>query len=63
MTREEHLKAIYIVSSAERGRNSGLLMLCSGPDCGGAEMFARGLTVGAVVAAANVHIDDTEGAA
>lgn len=57
MTREEHRRAIYIVSSAKRGKFTGLLMLCSGPDCGGAEMFAPRLTVAAVVAAADAHID------
>jgi uncharacterized protein (DUF983 family) len=60
VTRDEHLAAILIVSSAKRGKRHGLLMLCSGPDCGGAEMFARGLKVPDVLAAANAHIDDTE---
>lgn len=60
MTRDEHLAAILIVGSAKRGKRHGLLMLCSGPDCGGAEMFARGLKVADVLAAANAHIDDTE---
>lgn len=63
MTREEHLKALYILGTKARGKTSGLLLLCSGPDCGGAEVFAPGLTVGAVSEAANRHIDEMEGAA
>jgi hypothetical protein len=56
MTREEHLKAIYIVGSKKRGKVHGLLMLCSGPECGGAEMFARP-TAADVSAEANAHVD------
>lgn len=63
MTREEHLKAIYIVSSQKRGKATGLLMLCSGPDCARAEVFAVRRTAGAVAEAANRHIDEFEGAA
>lgn len=56
MTREEHLKAIYIAGAAKRGKTMGLLMLCSGPECGGAEMFARpdAFDVGVQ---SNAHID------
>lgn len=61
MTSEEHLAAIYIISSQKRGRTSGLLALCSGPDCAGAEVYVAGLTVGKVLAAANRHIDEFEG--
>jgi hypothetical protein len=61
MNREEHRRAIYVVGSARRNKRTGLLMLCSGPECGGAELFARGLTVADVVATANTHIDDVEG--
>lgn len=57
MTREEHLRAIYLAGSAKRGNRNGLLMLCSGPDCGGAEMFTPGPTVADVMAAADAHID------
>jgi hypothetical protein len=60
VTREEHRKAIYMVGAQKRGNRNGLLMLCSGPECGGAEMFIRGITVDAVIAAADAHIDDTE---
>jgi hypothetical protein len=60
VTREEHMRSIYIVGSAKRGKREGLLMLCSGPECGGAEMFAE-RNAGAVAAAANAHIDETEG--
>ena len=59
MTREDHLKAIYIVGSAKRGKAIGVLMLCSGPDCGGAEMFARP-TAADVGAKANAHIDEMD---
>lgn len=58
MTRDEHLKAVYVVGSATRGKTTGLLMLCSGPECGGAEMFATGLTAFDVAAAANAHIGE-----
>ena len=60
MTREEHLRAITVVGSSKRFKRIGLLMLCSGPDCGGADMFAMGLSVAAVVTAANAHIDQAE---
>lgn len=59
MTREEHLKAIRIVGSAKRGKTIGLIMLCSGPECGGAEMFARS-TAADVGVEANAHIDKIE---
>lgn len=59
MTREQHLRAIYIVGSAKRGKVDGLVMLCSGPDCGGAEMFARH-TAADVGAEANAHVDKME---
>lgn len=56
MTRDEHLKAIYIASSRKIGKSTVLVMLCSGPECGGAEMFARpdAFDVGVQ---ANTHID------
>lgn len=60
MTREEHLKAIYIVGSVKRGKVNGLLMLCSGPECGGAEIFAR-RNAADVGAEANAHIDKVDG--
>ena len=56
MTREEHLKAIHIVGSKKVGKRTVLVMLCSGPECGGAEMFAR-CTAGDVSAEANGHVD------
>lgn len=57
MTREEHLRAIYIVGSKKVGSNrTVLIMLCSGPECGGAEMFAR-CTAGDVAAEAGTHVD------
>lgn len=63
MTREEHLKAVYVMGTAKRGKRDGLLLLCSGAECGGAEVFVPGLTVGAVLVAANAHVDEMEGAA
>jgi len=57
MTREEHLKAIYIIGSRKLGKNTVLVMLCSGPSCGGAETLAR-CTVADVLAGANAHIDE-----
>lgn len=60
MTRDEHLKHILIVGSQTRGKRHGLLMLCSGPECAGAEMFARGLKVADVLVAAEAHIADCE---
>jgi hypothetical protein len=56
VTRDEHLKAVYVVGTAMRGKTAGLLMLCSGPECGGAEMFAAGLTADDVAAAADAHM-------
>lgn len=56
MNREEHLKAIRIVGAATRGKTNGLVMMCSGPTCGGAEMFAR-RTAADVAAEAGAHID------
>jgi hypothetical protein len=35
-------------------------MLCSGPDCGGAEILATGLTAFHVAAAADAHIAEAE---
>lgn len=60
MTRDQHLRAIYITGSVKRGKRDGLLMLCSGPECGGAEMFAPGRTAADVVSAADGHIDDVD---
>lgn len=56
MTREEHLRAIYIVGSKKVGKGNVLVMLCSGPECGGAEMFAR-CTAGDVAAEGGAHVD------
>lgn len=58
MTRDEHLRVIRIVGTATRGKRIGLLLLCAGPECGGAEQFARGLSVADVVDAAGRHLDD-----
>lgn len=63
MTREEHLRAITIVGNTRRYKRIGVLMLCSGPDCGGAEMFADSPNAAAVATAANTHIDQAEGTA
>lgn len=60
MTREEHRRAVYIVGSATRNKRPGLLLLCSGPECGGAEVFVPGLTAAAVAAATDAHIDLAE---
>ena len=60
MTREEHLKAIYIAGSRNLGKRTVLVMVCSGPECGGAEMFAR-LNAYDVGAEANAHIDKMDG--
>lgn len=60
MTRDEHLRAIRVVGSVKRGKRFGLLMLCSGPECGGAEVFAGGLSAADVATAAERHIDETE---
>jgi hypothetical protein len=57
VTRDEHRQAIYVTASVKRGKRTGLVMLCSGPECGGAEMFAPSLRVGDVLAAADAHID------
>lgn len=56
MTREEHLRAIHITGSRKVGNSIVLVMLCSGPECAGAEMLARP-TVGDVATEANAHID------
>lgn len=56
MTREEHLKAIKLVGTRVVGKRTMLVMLCSGPDCGGAEMLAH-YTAYAVGAEADAHID------
>jgi hypothetical protein len=60
MTREEHLQAIKIVGSEQRHKRLGLLLLCSGPDCAGASMFADGRNAAAVATASNAHIDEAE---
>lgn len=59
MTREEHLKAIWVVNSRKVGNHMLLVMLCSGPDCGGAEILAR-RTAADIAAEANAHIDKME---
>ncbi len=56
MTREEHLRAVHIVGSRTIGKGSALVLLCSGPECAGAEMLARP-TAGDVYAEACAHID------
>jgi hypothetical protein len=56
MTRDQHLKAIYITGTRKLGKNTVLVMLCSGPDCGGAEMLAR-INAYDVTTEANTHID------
>lgn len=58
MTRDDHLKKIYVVGSAKRGKTTGLVLLCAAPECAGAEMFSR-LTVADVLAEANAHVDKT----
>jgi hypothetical protein len=56
MTREEHLRAIYVTGTRVVGKRSVLVMLCAGPDCGGAAMLAKPI-VADVLAEANAHID------
>lgn len=56
MTREQHLKAIFIVGTKKVGNTLGLTMMCSGPDCDGAQMFAR-RNAADVAAEANAHVD------
>ncbi len=41
MTREEHLKAVKVVGSRQVGARIMVVMLCSGPECGGAELLAH----------------------
>lgn len=60
MTRDEHRRAIYVTASQKRETRFGLVLLCSGPNCHGAEMFAAGLTVADVLAAADAHIDSVD---
>lgn len=57
MTRAQHREAVYIVGTDTRGKVFGLILVCHGPDCGGAEMFARP-TVGDTVAKVEAHIDE-----
>lgn len=56
MTREQHRAKIYVVGSRRVASRTVLVMLCSGPDCGGAEILSR-LTVDDVLAQADAHID------
>ncbi len=56
VTREEHLKAIYVVGSRKVGKRTMLVMMCSGPECGGAEILAH-YTAADVGTEANAHID------
>ncbi len=56
MTRETHLRRIYIIGAEQRGRTAGLKMACSGTQCGGPTLFAAGINVAAVLAAADEHI-------
>ncbi len=55
MDRDEHLKKIYITGVTKVGTRRVHTLLCGGPDCGGAQMFA-GLTVADVLAEADDHI-------
>ncbi len=56
MTRDAHLQAIHIVGGRKTGKATILVMLCSGPNCAGAEILARA-TAGDVTTEANAHID------
>lgn len=56
VTREQHLKAIWVTGSRKIGNRAVLVMLCSGPACGGAEILAQH-TAADVGAEANAHID------
>lgn len=56
MTQEQHLRAIWIVGSRKIGKRTVLVMLCSGPDCGGAEILAQP-NAADVGAEANAHIN------
>jgi hypothetical protein len=56
VTREEHLRAIKIIASKRRGKRIGLLALCSGPDCDGAEVWIAGISIGDAVDAGDKHI-------
>lgn len=59
MTREQHLKAIMVVGWEKRGKVMVLRMLCSGPDCGGAEILSR-MNAADIGAEAAEHIDKME---
>lgn len=59
MTREDHLRAIHVTGFTQVGKRMVVVMLCAGPDCAGAQMFAR-LTVADVLARANTHIDEMD---
>ncbi len=56
MKRDAHLRAIHVVGHRTLGKGSVLVMLCSGPNCAGSEIFARP-TAGDVAAEANAHVD------
>lgn len=56
MTQEQHLRAIWIVGSRKIGNRTVLVMLCSGPDCGGAEVLAQP-NAADVAAEAHAHVD------
>lgn len=56
MTREKHLKAIHIAGFRKVGNRTVLVMLCGGPECGGAEILAR-YTAWDVATEADAHID------
>lgn len=56
MTREQHREKVYVTGSRRVGNRTVLVMLCAGPDCGGAEILSR-LTVGDVLAETDAHID------
>ncbi len=57
MTRDEHLKKIYVTGSRTVNKAAVLMMLCSGPDCAGAQMLTAGLTAADVAAEASAHVD------
>ncbi len=61
MTPEKHRKAIFVVGTEKLGKRTVLVMLCSGPDCGGARMLTEGLTAADVAAEAAAHIDKMAG--
>lgn len=57
MTRDEHMRAIRVVGTSKREKRIGLVLLCSGPECGGAEVWVPGLSAADVAAGAAQHLD------